>query len=88
MNESVFIHVEFWLLLLASLVLPVAIYFALLRIRIGNTDKLHAWKSGIHARVIGTHHADAHNSHAQQLFPASLRRLNTQVTPPSLGLKL
>ena len=33
MNDSVFIHIEFWLLLLASLVLPVAIYFALLRIR-------------------------------------------------------
>ena len=33
MNESVFIHVEFWLLLLASMVLPVAIYFVMLRIR-------------------------------------------------------
>jgi hypothetical protein len=33
MNNSVFIHVEFWLLLLASLVLPVVIYFLLLRIR-------------------------------------------------------
>ncbi len=33
MNDSVFIHFEFWLLLLASLILPVAIYFALLSIR-------------------------------------------------------
>ena len=33
MPDSVFIHIEFWVLLLASLVLPVAIYFALLSIR-------------------------------------------------------
>ncbi|MDQ2971862.1 MAG: hypothetical protein ABIY40_03865 [Rhodanobacteraceae bacterium] len=32
-NDSVFIHFEFWLLLLASLVLPVVIYFALLSFR-------------------------------------------------------
>jgi cellulose synthase/poly-beta-1,6-N-acetylglucosamine synthase-like glycosyltransferase len=33
MNESVFIHLEFWLLMLASMILPVIIYFVLLRIR-------------------------------------------------------
>ena len=33
MNDSVFIHIQFWVLLLASLVLPVAIYFLMLRIR-------------------------------------------------------
>lgn len=32
-NDSVFIHFEFWLLLLASLVLPMVIYFVLLSFR-------------------------------------------------------
>ncbi|MEO6967210.1 MAG: hypothetical protein ABI132_01955 [Rhodanobacteraceae bacterium] len=32
-NDSVFIHFEFWLLLLASLLMPLVIYFSLLSFR-------------------------------------------------------
>lgn len=33
MNDSVFIHIEFWTLLLASLALPITIYLGLLSVR-------------------------------------------------------
>jgi hypothetical protein len=48
-------------------------------IGIGHAHELHARKAGKHARMIGSHHANAYNSHAQNFGTAPFfSLLNTQ----------